>query len=215
MTCDVEEHSLEKNDLDDSIISVVANEGIPRLLELFDKYDIKATFFITGYFAERSPEILHEIKNNGHEIGCHSYSHDPKLALDRLNFFEQVKEINKSKRIIEKIVGEITSFRAPALRINKYTIDALVYCGFTHDSSHAPGRFDGPLSDGFLEKLKWLNSKDSIHQIDANKKLADGKIIEVPLTSFFLPYIGTLSRISPEIMNLLRPIILRRNLKNG
>ena len=92
---------------------------------LFEKHKIKATFFFTGYYALKSPKSLILVKEGGHEIGCHSFSHDPYLSLDNLTFTEQFKEINKSKKIIESIVGPIESFRAPALRINKYTFEAL------------------------------------------------------------------------------------------
>ena len=62
MTCDVEEHSIEKNTLDDNIIPLVHKQGLPRLLDLFDKYKINCTFFFTGYYALKSPESLRLVK---------------------------------------------------------------------------------------------------------------------------------------------------------
>ena len=92
MTCDTEEHSIEKNTLDDEVVPLVHKQGLPRLLNLFEKHNIKSTFFFTGYYSERSPESLLLVKNKGHEVGGHSYSHDPKYSLDRLSYFEQVEK---------------------------------------------------------------------------------------------------------------------------
>ena len=49
--------------------------GNERLLELFHKHNIKATFFITGYYAEHEPEDVKRIAQAGHEIACHGYEH--------------------------------------------------------------------------------------------------------------------------------------------
>ena len=214
MTCDVEEHSIEKNTLDDSVIDLVHEQGLPRLLNLFEKHGIKATFFFTGYYAVKSPKSLILVKDKGHEIGCHSFSHEPNLALDNLNFSEQYKEIIKSKKIIESIVGPIESFRAPALRINEYTFEALILAGFKFDSSLCPRRFDGPLSSGFFQKIKWLSETEGIRTI-SSKLDSSKKITEVPISANFLPYIGTLSRISPNLIDLLRPFVFRRSKKFG
>ena len=214
MTCDVEEHSIEKNTLDDNIIDMVHNQGLPRLLKLFDKHELKCTFFFTGYYAEKCPESLIFVKDKGHEIGCHSFSHDPVLALDRLTFSEQYKEITKAKKTIEKIVGKIDSFRAPALRINKYTFEALILAGFNFDSSICPRRFDGPFSSGFTEKLKWISAREGIQRIKS-KLIPQKSIVEVPISANIIPYIGTLSRISPELMDILRPSVFKRSKKLG
>ncbi len=212
MTCDVEEHSIEKNTLDDNVISLIHNQGLPRLIKLFEKNDIQGTFFFTGYYAEKCPESLLLVKDKGHEIGCHSFSHDPALALDQLNFSQQYLEIIKAKRAIEQIVGKIESFRAPALRINKYTFEALILAGFAFDSSTCPRRFDGPLSSGLSEKLKWVSAKEGVQEIKSKLK-PNKSLLEVPISANILPYIGTLSRISPKLMDILRPFIFQRSIK--
>ena len=108
------------------------------------------------------------------------------MYLNKLGLKKQFKEISKAKYVIEKIVGPITSFRAPALRTNKFTFEILMKCGFTHDSSRCPRRFDAFLTPGATkEKLKFINSpKEAYHihsDLDSTKKL-----IEVPISSFFL-----------------------------
>src|SRR5687767_3717480 len=54
-----------------------------RLLEDFDATGVRATFFILGFVAERYPELVRRIHAAGHEIGCHSYLHEPPLTLSR------------------------------------------------------------------------------------------------------------------------------------
>ena len=46
-----------------------------KILKLFKKYNVKATFFTLGYIAEKFPNLIQQIDEKGHEIGSHSYSH--------------------------------------------------------------------------------------------------------------------------------------------
>src|SRR5512137_2346253 len=50
-------------------------ENVENLLEIFDRYNAKATFFILGWVAERNPDLVRRIHNAGHEVGCHGYGH--------------------------------------------------------------------------------------------------------------------------------------------
>ena len=45
--------------------------GTERLLALFEESDVRATFFVLGYAAERAPDLMREIRARGHEIGTH------------------------------------------------------------------------------------------------------------------------------------------------
>jgi len=74
LTNDVEEHSIQKNRLDDDTAREVAEVGIPRLLELYAKQGIRTTFFFTGTFVESFPDSVRTVKSAGHEVGCHGYS---------------------------------------------------------------------------------------------------------------------------------------------
>ena len=81
MTIDVEAFSIPLNREDPSVIKQVHEEGLPLLLDLFSKYDVEATFYFTGTFAEQSPESIELVKDHGHEIGCHGYDHSPQRAV--------------------------------------------------------------------------------------------------------------------------------------
>jgi len=103
MTNDVECFSFETNSYDESIVERVEKEAMPKLLSLYKKYDIKATFFFTARFAKLSPKTVLMVKKDGHEIGCHGYDHTD--FYDSLSYNEQVKILKKTKKIIEDISG--------------------------------------------------------------------------------------------------------------
>ena len=81
-----------------------------KILEILKEYDIKATFFIIGKNAKEYPETLRLIKNEGHEIGNHTYDHEINLK----NKKRVKNEISKTAEIIFDICGyETNLFRAP------------------------------------------------------------------------------------------------------
>lgn len=87
------------------------SHGLPRLLELFDEFGIKATFFVVGKTAETYPEAIREIADRGHEIACHGYEHE---NLSLFSYEEQRKRIAKAAEAIEKACGKKPlGFRAP------------------------------------------------------------------------------------------------------
>ena len=155
-TNDVETTSLKNHCLSDRTGEKVLKEGMPILLEIYNKCNISSTFFFTGHIAEKFPEIVKMVLLEGHEIGCHGYTHFANSAFDVLNLDEQVQHLKKAKTILENISGqEVISFRAPALRVNEFTVKALELTGFKIDSSVAPQRGDMFFSFGSLKKLNW------------------------------------------------------------
>jgi polysaccharide deacetylase family protein (PEP-CTERM system associated) len=109
------------------------------ILRILERHGVRATFFVVGWIAERHPEIVHEIIDYGHEIGCHSYWHRPIYELDPETFRE---DTFKAKAILEKIANRrITAYRAPSYSITKkslWALDILKEAGFTTDSSIFP-----------------------------------------------------------------------------
>lgn len=76
----------------------------PRILEILDKYEIKATFFVVGRMAEIHPEMLQRIYQKGHSIGNHSYSHNYSYIYKNTTNF--IGEINKTNGILKNVLGE-------------------------------------------------------------------------------------------------------------
>lgn len=117
--------------------SRIVQTTIP-MLELFKKYDVKATFFVVGYFAEKFPDLIKKIHDDGHEIGTHTFSH---IDLRKSKKSEIISDLEKSITAIESITGEkILGFRAPFFSINEnnaWVFDILKKY-FAYDSSIFP-----------------------------------------------------------------------------
>lgn len=208
-TNDVELISLSLNREDPSAADEIYEVGLPRLLELYTKYGVEGTFFFTGNIAEAKPQLIEMVKNCGHEIGCHGYRHDSQEGFDNLPYEKQIEFLYKAKRVIESIAGPIVSFRSPELRIGKDTIRALESTGFEIDSSVASQRFDGPFSYGTRNKIKWLFAPRKPYFLSYSSPFRKGKskILEIPVSAFFSPYIGTMMRISPPITRFIEEIL--------
>ena len=97
MTTDVESFSIPLNREDSDVAKQIYEVGLPHLLDLYARHDIKCTFYFTGMFAEQSPESVELVEEHGHEIGCHGYDHSPEKAFDLLSYDEQLKELRKAK----------------------------------------------------------------------------------------------------------------------
>lgn len=119
--------------------------GLNIILDLLDKYNIKATFFILGFIAKKHPELVKKIDNSGHEIGSHGTWHKLVYKQTKDEFRE---DIMLSKKILEDIIGkEVVLFRASSWSISENTLWALEILeeeGFICDSSIQP--FKTPLS---------------------------------------------------------------------
>ncbi len=109
-------------------------QGLPQLFELFKKEGIKATFFTTGQIAEEYPGLIKRIPEEGHELGCHGYSHK---RFDQMNLEEARAELKAAKTLLEQFHRPIESFRAPNLRFPPEYIGLLGEQGFRIDSSTA------------------------------------------------------------------------------
>lgn len=76
----------------------------PQILDILDKYNIKATFFVVGKYAERNPDILKRIYEEGHAIGNHSYSHNYNYIYKNVSNF--IEELGITKEVFKSILGE-------------------------------------------------------------------------------------------------------------
>lgn len=200
------EHTSVNGKTYERIADEVELNTLPRLLDLYDKYHVRSTFFVLGSLAEIRPNIVRMIYARGQEVASHGYSHDYTKAFDVLSLEEQISELKLSKDILEQIIGEdIVSFRAPALRVNEYTPLALEEAGYKFDSSVAPQRLDAFMSLGSKKKRAWLKAPRMIYNTAKDNLARQGtsSIVEVPVSSYGVPYIGTVMRISP---NFLTPI---------
>ncbi|MEX0729881.1 MAG: XrtA system polysaccharide deacetylase [Aquisalimonadaceae bacterium] len=113
------------------------------LLALFDAHQVRATFFVLGWIAERYPDLVRRIRDQGHEVASHGYSHQLVYNQSPETFRD---EAARSKALLEDILGEpVTGYRAASYSItpkSRWALDILVELGFTWDSSLFPIRHD-------------------------------------------------------------------------
>lgn len=218
LTNDVETTSIWHNSLRDDTGKKVLEEGMPILLELYEKYNVKSTFFFTGYIAKLYPEVVKMIVPYGHEVASHGMSHTRIDGFDVMPLKKQIAHLKESKALLEDISGhEVVSFRAPALRVNEDTGIALQESGYKIDSSVASQRFDMFMSFGGLKKLNWLTAPRLPYRTSPESlfKKGQGPIIEVPLSATLLPYLGTTMRIFPFITSLQRRLLHQESKLNA
>jgi len=119
------------------------NENTMRLLDLFDQFQVRATFFVLGWVAERDPELVKEIASRGHEVACHGYSHQ-LVYKQTPDIFRQ--ETIRSKNLLEDIIqAPVRGYRAASYSITNeslWALDILAEAGFEYDSSIFPVRHD-------------------------------------------------------------------------
>jgi polysaccharide deacetylase family protein (PEP-CTERM system associated) len=114
-----------------------------KLLDLFEQFSVRGTFFVLGWVAERYPQLVKNIAACGHEIACHGFSH-------RLVYEQPPKEFReetlRSKNLLEDITGAaVLGYRAASysiVRESLWALDILADAGFVYDSSIFPVRHD-------------------------------------------------------------------------
>lgn len=152
--------------------------GIDKILNLLQKYETFATFFIVGEIIEENPEIQDKILSNGHEIAFHTMHHEQLWKISPDEFDTQIKKFQQLTNNRSK------GFRAPTFSLNQkssWVIDILEKNGYVYDSSIVPAKssmYGVPDAPSYSYKI----SSSSI-----NKNSPSGKITEFPImiTKFF------------------------------
>ena len=104
------------------------NEHLEKMLDIFQKYNIKTTFFIGGSWALENQDMLKKIKDLGHEIASHGYSHKEH---SKLGYEENFIEIQKCHNIVKEILGvDMELFAPPSGSYNQNTIKAATSLGY-------------------------------------------------------------------------------------
>lgn len=164
-------------------------KNVDRILHLFERYNVKATFFVVGYIADKNPALIKKIADSGHELATHGYLHRRIFDMTPEEF---EKDLLKSKKAIESISGKkILGYRAPEWSLKKcceWALDILRKNDFEYDASANP-----------LSHCSGKHFGIYPHQINTNY----GKIYEFPLSTFRwfwqrLPFSGGLPlRLTP------------------
>jgi polysaccharide deacetylase family protein (PEP-CTERM system associated) len=190
LTVDVEDYfqvsafakSVDRNDWDKYPLRVEKNTQ--RLMDMFEEAQVKATFFVLGWVADRNRSLIQEIAQRGHEVASHGYSHqliyNQSLAVFR-------EETIRSKSLLEDIIqAPVRGYRAASYSITKdslWALDVLAEAGFDYDSSIFPVRHD---------RYGIPDAKEMPHVLETPK---ENTLVEFPLStakifSYKLPVAG-------------------------
>ncbi len=142
--------------------------GLEKLLDLFETYDVKATFFFTHYLASRATGLLRKVSRK-HEIGSHGIA---DVDHTRVRFSRLSRLLFRSKSFLEKVTKDVVlGFRAPRHRINPLILALISSLGFRYDSSinptWIPGRYNYLWYEPFIKTIK----------------TEQGELIEVPISA--------------------------------
>ncbi|NOX92773.1 MAG: DUF3473 domain-containing protein [Gammaproteobacteria bacterium] len=117
--------------------------NMDRILGLFAEKEVRATFFTLGWVAERYPDLVRRIVDEGHELASHGFTHTRVTQQSPQEFRA---DIEKTKKLLEDISGvEIKGYRAPSYSIgaaNLWALDELSEVGYCYSSSIYPVKHD-------------------------------------------------------------------------
>lgn len=127
--------------------------GVYRLLDLFARYGIRASFYVPALTAETYPEMLPAILEGGHEIGLHGYFHEIVADASDAEF---TGALEASLELFARQIGKVpVGFRSPAWEMTPHMLAEVRRVGLAYDSSLSG--FDHPYEmDGVLEiPVQW------------------------------------------------------------
>jgi polysaccharide deacetylase family protein (PEP-CTERM system associated) len=160
-----------------------AEKSTQVLLDLFDRHHVHATFFVLGWLAAKSSDLIKTIQARGHEIASHGYNH--RLCFD-LSRDELHKDLRESKTLLEDISGQrVIGYRAPSFSIEERLLDTLMELGYQYDSSYNSFAFN----KRYGKANGLLNQRSKGHWVAANG-LAEVPISNLNLSGFTFPWGG-------------------------
>ena len=170
---------------------------VPRVLRVLEERKLKITFFIVGQDAalEKNRGALSQIVRAGHEIGNHSFHHEPWLHLYGESEIEN--EIARAEEAIERAMGVIPrGFRGPGFSLSKATLRVLQRRGYRYDCSTFP-TYLGPLARAYYFMTAKLSEREKEERrmlfgtfaegrrpLNPYRWLIDGEtLLEIPVTT--------------------------------
>jgi peptidoglycan-N-acetylglucosamine deacetylase len=202
-----------------SYLSIV----VPRVLQFLEEQRLKITFFIVGQDAafEYNHPLLRSITDAGHDVGNHSYHHEPWLHL--YSEADIQKELQDAEAAIEQATGvRPKGFRGPGFSVSESVVRVLSSRGYHYDASTLPtflgplarayyfltakldaeekrkrAKLFGAITDGFrpLKTYKWRAAECSITEIPVTTM----PVLRTPFHLSYLLYVSTYSTITANI----------------
>ncbi len=149
-----------------------ARVGVPRILDLLERYQIPGTFFIPGHTVDSFPDVVREIAARGHEIGHHGYLHEDPASFGDDAAAERAM-YEKGIEAIERVTGKRPhGYRSPGWDLSPNSISLLKELGFRYDSSLATDDYH----------LFFAREGDVPHRDRAFEFGPETDIVEVPVS---------------------------------
>jgi peptidoglycan/xylan/chitin deacetylase (PgdA/CDA1 family) len=175
---------------------------VPRFLSLLQELDLRITVFMVGQDAALSEnhQAIQSIANAGHEIGNHSFSHEPWFHLYSPEKTE--REVAQAEEHLQRVTGMRTiGFRGPGYSHTPALMECLARRGYLYDASTLP-TFIGPLARAYYFAVSRLKGSELKQRSALFGKFRDGfatlKVHPVPCRS------GSLVEIPVTTMPILR-----------
>jgi peptidoglycan/xylan/chitin deacetylase (PgdA/CDA1 family) len=146
-----------------------ARVGVPRILRLLAREQIKATFYIPGHTVDSYPAVCAEIRDAGHEIGHHGYLHESPVQLDE----QREREVlEKGLEALQRIEVKPAGYRSPGWDLSPNSVRLLQEYGFVYDSSMMATDY----------QLYWCRGNDIVHRDRGYQFGEEVELIEVPVS---------------------------------
>jgi peptidoglycan-N-acetylglucosamine deacetylase len=145
---------------------------VPRALEFLKKRNLSITFFIVGQDAalDKNKDAMQQLGTSGHEIGNHSFNHEPWLHLYSRQEIED--ELKRAEDAIEKATGhKAIGFRGPGYSLSENVLKTLLKLGYKYDCSTFP-TYLGPLARAYY----FMTAPKLSDEEKAKRKLLFGKL---------------------------------------
>ena len=193
---------------------------VPRALKFLGERNLNITFFIVGQDAvlDKNREALAQIAAAGHEIGNHSFHHEPWLHLYPEAEIEA--ELTQAEEAIERVMGQRpVGFRGPGFIFSNEILKVLVRRGYEYDASTFP-TYLGPLARAYYFMTTNLTKEEKLERKELFGKMSEGlrpvkpyrwqlddrTLLEIPVTTMpflkvpiHVSYILFLSMFTPKL----------------
>lgn len=158
------------------------NDNTKKILDILDKDNIKATFFLIGTWVDKYPDDTKEIYKRGHEIGNHSDTH-PDFAVVSRN--KMIQEIAITDAKLMKVIGKGTNiFRFPSGSYNEKSVNVV------ESTNHFCIQWD-------VDSVDWKEYGEDIEYDRVMKKVKPGSILLFHNNAKYTP--RTLPRIIKDL----------------
>ena len=172
---------------------------LPRVLEVLDVAGVRATFFVVGRDAERdeNAEMIRDVAGRGHEVGNHSFEHEPWLHRYTRDQLEE--DLERAEDAITRVTGQRpVGYRGPDYSWSPVLLELLGRRGYLYDASALP-TYLGPLARAYWLRTTRLDAAERAIRSDLFGNFRDGRrpvkpfwwllgegkvLLEIPITTF-------------------------------